>query len=200
MYVFDYGAPVGWRLAAANPEKIAAIITQNGNAYGEGLSDGWNPIRAYWNDPSEENRNALKMMADPATTKWQYTHGVEDESLVAPESYTLDQYLLDRPGNIDIQLDLFKDYANNVAGYPAFQAYFRTKQPPLLAVWGGQGSLFPASGGRGVQAGHSRRYGEIFPYRAFCPGDPRPGDRSRNKRFFVENILVRGNSTLGQVI
>jgi pimeloyl-ACP methyl ester carboxylesterase len=142
MYVFDYGAPVGWRLALANPEKIAAIITQNGNAYVEGLSDGWNPIRAYWNDPSENNRNALKMMTDPGTTKWQYTHGVEDESLVAPESYTLDQYFLDRPGNVDIQLDLFKDYASNVAGYPGFQEYFRAKQPPLLAVWGDKDPFF----------------------------------------------------------
>ena len=146
MYVFDYGAPVGWRLAVANPDKIAAIITQNGNAYVEGLSDGWNPIRAYWNDPSEKNRDALKMMTDPGTTKWQYTHGVEDESLVAPESYTLDQHFLDRPGNVDIQLDLFKDYANNVAGYPVFQAYFRTKQPPLLAVWGDKDPFFLPAG------------------------------------------------------
>lgn len=142
IYVFDYGAPVGWRLAVANPEKITGIISQNGNAYVEGLSEGWNPIQKYWNDPSAENREALKMMMTPQATRWQYTHGVSDESLVAPESYTLDQYFLDRPGSADIQLDLFKDYATNVALYPAFQEYFRAKQPPFLAVWGDKDPFF----------------------------------------------------------
>jgi pimeloyl-ACP methyl ester carboxylesterase len=142
IYVFDYGAPVGWRLAAANPGRIAGIISQNGNAYVEGLSDGWNPIRKYWDEPSAGNREALKMMTTPETTKWQYTHGVEDESLVAPEAYTLDQHFLDRPGNEEAQLDLFKDYANNVAAYPSFQAYFREQQPPLLAVWGDKDPFF----------------------------------------------------------
>jgi len=142
IYVFDYGAPVGYRLAVANPEKITAIISQNGNAYVEGLSEGWNPIQKYWADPSEENRNALRMMASPETTQWQYLHGVSDPSLVAPESYTMDQYFLDRPGNLDIQLDLMKDYASNVALYPVFQAYFREKQPPFLAAWGNKDPFF----------------------------------------------------------
>lgn len=146
IYVFDYGAPVGFRLAVANPEKITAIITQNGNAYVEGLSDGWNPIRKYWNEPNEENRNALKIMVEEGTTKWQYLAGVEDPALVAPESYTLDQHFLDQPGNTDIQLDLFKDYANNVALYPAFQAYFRKNQPPLLAAWGDKDPFFLPAG------------------------------------------------------
>jgi len=142
IYVFDYGAPVGYRLAVANPEKITGIITQNGNAYVEGLSEGWNPIQKYWGEPTEENRNALKMMTEEGTTKWQYLTGVADETLVAPESYTLDQHFLDQPGNVEIQLDLFKDYASNVALYPVFQQYFRDKQPPLLAAWGDKDPFF----------------------------------------------------------
>ena len=140
--VFDYGAPVGFRLAVANPEKITAIISQNGNAYVEGLSDGWNPIQKYWAEPTEENRNNLKAMTTAETTRFQYLHGVSDPSIVAPESYTLDQHFLDREGNVELQLDLFKDYASNVALYPTFQAYFREKQPPFLAVWGNKDPFF----------------------------------------------------------
>lgn len=142
IYVFDYGAPVGFRLALTNPEKITGIISQNGNAYLEGLSDGWNPIQKYWAEPTEENRNALKLMTEEGSTKWQYLTGVTDETLVAPESYTLDQHFLDQPGNVEIQLDLFKDYASNVALYPKFQQYFRDKQPALLAVWGDKDPFF----------------------------------------------------------
>jgi len=142
IYVFDYGAPVGYRLAVAHPEKIMGIITQNGNAYVEGLSEGWNPIQKYWAEPTEENRNALKMMTEEGTTKWQYLTGVADKTLVAPESYTLDQHFLDQPGNVEIQLDLFKDYASNVALYPVFQQYFRDKQPALLATWGDKDPFF----------------------------------------------------------
>src|SRR5262249_26081513 len=119
MYVFDYGAPVGFRLALTEPDRVAAIVSQNGNAYVEGLSDGWNPIRKYWSDPSRENRNALRAFLTPETTRWQYLHGVTDEALVAPESYTLDAALLARTGNDEIQLDLFGDYGSNVALYPA---------------------------------------------------------------------------------
>ncbi|HEY8931377.1 MAG TPA: alpha/beta hydrolase [Mucilaginibacter sp.] len=140
--VFDYGAPVGFRLAVANPEKITAIISQNGNAYVEGLSEGWNPIQKYWAEPTTENRNNLKMMTTVDLTKFQYVHGVSDPSLIAPESYTLDQYFLDREDNVELQLDLFKDYASNVALYPTFQAYFREKQPPFLAVWGDKDPFF----------------------------------------------------------
>ena len=142
IYVFDYGAPVGYRIAVANPEKITGIITQNGNAYVEGLSDDWTPIQKYWAEPTEENRNALKMMTEEGTTKWQYLTGVADETLVAPESYTLDQHFLDQPGNVEIQLDLMKDYATNVALYPTFQQYFRDKQPALLAAWGDKDPFF----------------------------------------------------------
>lgn len=146
LYVFDYGAPVGFRIAVANPEKITGIISQNGNAYVEGLSEGWNPIQKYWEEPTEENRNALKMFTSAEATKWQYVTGVEDETLVAPESYTLDQFFLAQEGNIEIQLDLFKDYANNVALYPAFQKYFKEKQPALLATWGNKDPFFLPAG------------------------------------------------------
>jgi pimeloyl-ACP methyl ester carboxylesterase len=142
LYIFDYGAPVGLRLALAHPERITAIISQNGNAYEEGLSEAWNPIQRYWKEPTEENRNALREFLTPEATKWQYTHGVADASQVAPESYTLDSALLARPGNDEIQLDLCLDYASNVALYPKFQEYFRTKRPPLLAVWGKNDPFF----------------------------------------------------------
>ena len=142
IYVFDYGAPVGFRLALAHPERITAIISQNGNAYVEGLSEGWNPIQKYWKEPSAENRAALRQFLTPEATKWQYLHGVQDETLVAPEAYQLDSALLARPGNDDIQLDLFLDYASNLALYPKFQDYFRTKKPPLLAIWGKNDPFF----------------------------------------------------------
>jgi len=142
IYVFDYGAPVGFRLALAHPERITAIVSQNGNAYEEGLSQGWNPIQQYWKEPIEANRAALREFLQPQTTKWQYVHGVADESVVAPEAYTLDSALLARPGNDEIQLDLFLDYASNVALYPKFQKYFRSHQPSLLAVWGKNDPFF----------------------------------------------------------
>jgi len=142
VYVFDYGAPVGFRLALRHPERVSAIISQNGNAYVEGLSDGWNPIRKYWMNPTLENREALRALLTTETTRWQYLHGVSDETLVAPESHTLDAALLARPGNDEIQLDLFLDYAGNVELYPQFQEYFRKYQPPLLAVWGKNDPFF----------------------------------------------------------
>ena len=142
LYVFDYGAPIGFRLALTHPERITAVISQNGNAYVEGLSDGWNPIQKYWKEPSADNRAALRQFLAPEATRWQYLHGVQDETLVAPEAYHLDSALLARPGNVDIQLDLFLDYASNVALYPTFQDYFRTKKPPVLAVWGKNDPFF----------------------------------------------------------
>ena len=142
IYVFDYGAPVGFRLALADPDRITAIISQNGNAYEEGLSQGWNPIQKYWTDPTPANRTALRAFLTPESTRWQYLHGVPDEKLVAPESYTLDSALLERPNNDEIQLDLFLDYASNVGLYPKFQEYFRTKKPSLLAVWGKNDPFF----------------------------------------------------------
>jgi len=146
LYVFDYGAPVGFRLAASRPERISALISQNGNAYEEGLSDGWNPIRAYWREPSEKNRSELRSFLKSDVTLFQYVQGEADRSLIAPESYTLDQHFLDRPGNDEIQLDLFGDYKTNVAAYPRFHEYFRTYQPPLLAVWGKNDPFFLPAG------------------------------------------------------
>jgi pimeloyl-ACP methyl ester carboxylesterase len=145
LYLFDYGAPVGLRLAVRHPERITAIVSQNGNAYEEGLSAGWNPIQKYWEAPTPENRAALKEFLTPDAVKWQYTHG-SDESHVAPESYALDSALLARPGNEDIQLDLFHDYASNVRLYPRFQEYFRTHRPPTLAVWGKNDPFFVPAG------------------------------------------------------
>ncbi len=142
IYVFDYGAPVGFRLALAHPERVTAIISQNGNAYEEGLSQGWNPIQKYWKEPTPENRAALRDFLTPEATKSQYLYGVQDETLVAPEAYQLDSTLLARPGIDEIQLDLFLDYASNVALYPKLQEYFRTKRPPLLAVWGKHDPFF----------------------------------------------------------
>ena len=146
VYVFDYGAPVGFRLAVRHPERITAIISQNGNAYVEGLSEAWDPIKRYWRIPSEENRNALRSLLTLETTQWQYTHGVAETERLAPEAYTLDSALMSRAGNDEIQLDLFLDYASNVAQYPAFQTYFRSHRPPLLAVWGKNDPFFPPPG------------------------------------------------------
>ncbi|HMO16207.1 MAG TPA: alpha/beta hydrolase [Pirellulaceae bacterium] len=144
--VHDYGAPVGWRLAVAHPEKVSAIISQNGNAYEEGLADGWNSIKKYWQDPSRENRDALGEFPTPASIKWQYVEGVEDPSVVSPDGYTLEGLHISRPGMADIQLDLLLNYATNVEKYPEFQAYFREHQPPLLAVWGKNDPFFRPAG------------------------------------------------------
>jgi len=142
IYVFDYGAPVGYRLALAHPERISAIISQNGNAYEEGLSEAWNPIQRYWQDPTPANRNALRGFLTLEGTRGQYVAGVSNPESIAPESYILDQALLERPGIADIQLDLFLDYASNVKLYPAFQAYFRAAKPPTLAIWGKNDPFF----------------------------------------------------------
>ncbi|AYL98820.1 alpha/beta fold hydrolase [Mucilaginibacter celer] len=146
IYIFDYGAPTGLRLALANPEKITGIISQNGNAYEEGLSSGWNPIQKYWENPTQENRDALRDFVKEKMTKFQYFEGVSDPSLIAPEAYQLDQQTLDRPGNVDIQLDLMYDYRTNVALYPKFQAYFREHKPKFLAVWGNKDPFFLPAG------------------------------------------------------
>ena len=146
LYVFDYGAPVGFRLAARHPDRITAIISQNGNAYAEGLSDGWNPIRSYWQNPSEANRTALRTFLAPEATIWQYTHGVPDPTRVSPDGYSLDNFYLARPGMAELQLDLFGDYQSNVALYPVFQQYLRTHKPPFLAVWGKNDPFFLPAG------------------------------------------------------
>jgi pimeloyl-ACP methyl ester carboxylesterase len=146
LYVFDYGAPTGFRLAVKHPERINAIISQNGNAYAEGLSEGWNPLRAYWEKNSPANREALRSFLRPETTIWQYTHGVPEATAVSPDGYSLDNYYLSRPGVAEVQLDLFGDYKSNVALYPRFQEYFRTHRPPLLAAWGKNDPFFLPAG------------------------------------------------------
>lgn len=146
LYVFDYGAPVGFRLAVSRPERVAALISQNGNAYEVGLSEGWNPIRAYWENATEENRSNLRAFLQAGTTQFQYQHGEADITKIAPESYTLDQHFLDRPGNGEIQLDLFGDYKSNLAAYPKFHEYFRAHKPATLAVWGKNDPFFLPAG------------------------------------------------------
>jgi pimeloyl-ACP methyl ester carboxylesterase len=147
IYVFDYGAPTGFRLAMAHPERVTAIVSQNGNAYEEGLGDAWDPIRKYWAAPTAENRDILRQSVLTAGgTRWQYVHGVANPENVAPESYTLDTALLERPGNKEIQLDLFLDYASNLKLYPKFQEYFRNSKPPLLAIWGKNDPFFVPAG------------------------------------------------------
>ncbi len=146
IYVFDYGAPTGFRIAANHPERITGIVSQNGNAYEEGLSEGWSPIRAYWQDASPANRDALRAFLKPETTIWQYTHGVPDPTLISPDGFSLDNHYLSRPGADEVQLDLFGDYKSNVALYPFFQGYFRTHRPRLLAVWGRNDPFFLPAG------------------------------------------------------
>ncbi|GAB6387227.1 alpha/beta hydrolase [Stutzerimonas marianensis] len=146
LVVHDYGAPVGWRLAAAHPNRVSAIVSQNGNAYEEGLGAGWAPIQKYWREPTQQNREALRDFPTPESIKWQYLEGVSDKSSVSPDGYTLEGLQITRPGNAEIQLDLVLDYASNVAMYPEFQKFFREYQPPLLAVWGKNDPFFLPAG------------------------------------------------------
>jgi pimeloyl-ACP methyl ester carboxylesterase len=146
LYVMDYGAPVGYRLALGHPERVTSLIVQNGNAYEEGLGEFWAPIKKYWQDPSRQNRDALRVLLEPESTRWQYTNGVADMSLLSPDAWALDQAGLDRPGNDEIQLDLFYDYRTNVPLYPRFQQYFRDYQPPTLVIWGKNDTIFLAEG------------------------------------------------------
>ncbi len=162
MYIFDYGSPVGLRIALNSPKRVSAIISQNGNAYEEGLSNGWDPIRAYWKDPSQTNRDALRAFLKPETTTFQYTHGVADPNLISPDGRSLDDFYLARPGADEIQLDLFKDYATNVSLYPKFQDYFRKHQPPLLAVWGKNDPFFLPAGAEAFKRDISKATVKFF--------------------------------------
>jgi pimeloyl-ACP methyl ester carboxylesterase len=146
MYVMDYGAPIGYRLAIRHPEKVSGLIVQNGNAYEEGLREFWDPIKKYWGEATAENRAALEYLTKPDATKWQYENGVSDKTLVDPTTYTLDQAGMDRPGNADIQLDMLYDYRTNVPLYPQFQEFFRKYQPPMLITWGKNDFIFPPEG------------------------------------------------------
>ncbi len=163
IYIFDYGAPTGLRIALKHPDRISAIVSQNGNAYEEGLSDGWNPIRAYWREPSQTNRDALRAFLKPETTVWQYTHGVSDPTKVSPDGYSLDSFYLARPGADEAQLDLFGDYASNVTLYPQFQAYFREHQPPTLAVWGKNDPFFLPAGAEAYKRDNPRAEVHFYP-------------------------------------
>lgn len=166
IYVFDYGAPVGFRLSVRHPERITAIVTQNGNTYLEGVSEAFAPVQAYWNEPTQSNRDALRGFLTPETTLFQYTHGVADPSMVSPDGRNLDDFYLARPGNDEIQLDLLLDYQSNVALYATIQAYLRKHQPPVLAIWGKNDPFFippgaeafkrdvPAADIRFVESGH----------------------------------------------
>jgi pimeloyl-ACP methyl ester carboxylesterase len=163
IYIFDYGAPVGLRIALKHPERIAAIVSQNGNAYEEGLSDAWNPIRTYWREPSQANRDALRSFLSPETTLFQYTHGVADPSVVSPDGRSLDDHYLARPGAHEAQLDLLLDYASNVALYPQFQAYFRKHLPPLLAVWGKNDPFFLPEGAQAFRRDNPQAEVHFYP-------------------------------------
>jgi pimeloyl-ACP methyl ester carboxylesterase len=146
LYVMDYGAPIGYRLALRLPDRVQALIVQNGNAYEEGLLEFWDPIKKYWADPTPENRKALNFLVDQKSTQWQYETGVADKTLLDPTAWILDQVGLDRPGNLEIQMDLFLSYGTNVPLYPEFQAFFRKYQPPTLIVWGKNDFIFPPQG------------------------------------------------------
>ena len=146
LYLMDYGAPVGYRLATRRPERVQTLIVQNGNAYDEGLREFWDPIKAYWRDRSDENADALRKLLTIDATKWQYTEGVRDAEAISPDNWIVDQARLDRPGNQEIQLQLFFDYGSNPPLYPEWQAWFREHQPPTLIVWGQNDPIFPAEG------------------------------------------------------
>jgi pimeloyl-ACP methyl ester carboxylesterase len=146
IYLMDYGAPIGFRLAVKHPERMEALIVQNGNAYDEGLREFWDPLKAYWSEPNEKNKDALKKFLTVEATRWQYTHGVKNENAISPDNWLLDQLLLDRPGNKEIQLQLFYDYRSNPPLYPQWQDYFRKYQPPTLVVWGRNDQIFTKEG------------------------------------------------------
>ena len=163
LYVFDYGAPTGFRLALMAPGHVTAIVSQNGNAYEEGLGDAWQPIQRYWREPTLEHRNAIRAGLNAEGVRHEYSVGIPDPSLIKPEGYTLDAGLLARPGNVDIQLDLFLDYANNVKLYPKFQEYFRTAKPPLLAVWGKFDPYFIPAGAEAFKRDNANAVVQLLP-------------------------------------
>ena len=163
IYIFNYGAPVGLRIAVKHPERITAIVSQNGNAYEEGLSEAWNPIRTYWREPTQANRDALRSFLSPETTLFQYTHGVVDRSVVSPDGRSLDDHYLARPGAHEAQLDLLLDYSSNVALYPQFQAYFRKHKPPLLAVWGKNDPFFIPAGAEAFRRDNPQAEVHFYP-------------------------------------
>jgi pimeloyl-ACP methyl ester carboxylesterase len=189
LYVFDYGAPTGFRLAMAHPERVTAIVSQNGNAYEEGLGDAWAPIRRYWSDPSLENRNAIRPGLTLEGMKHEYSVGIQHPELIKPEGYTLDAALLARPGNVDIQLDLFLDYANNVKLYPAFQEYFRKSKPPLLAIWGKYDLYFIPPGAEAFKKDIPNATIEFLPTGHFAL-ETHVTEVATSMRKFLESLLL----------
>jgi len=191
IYIFDYGAPVGLRIAAKHPERINAIISQNGNAYEEGLSEGWNPIRTYWRESTQANRDALRGFLSPETTLFQYTHGVKDPSAVSPDGRSLDDYYLGRPGAHEAQLDLLLDYASNVALYPDFQAYFRKQKPPLLAVWGENDPFFLPAGAEAFRRDNPQAEVHFYPRGHFALETHCPEIAATIRDFLDRNLRRR---------
>jgi pimeloyl-ACP methyl ester carboxylesterase len=191
VYIFDYGAPVGLRLALANQEKITAIISQNGNAYEQGLSTGWNPIQKYWKEPTNANRDALREFMAIGMTKFQYQEGVTDQSLIAPEAYTMDQHFLDRPEHVEMQLDLLLDYKSNVALYPKFQAYFRDKKPMLLAVWGNKDPFFLPAGAEGYRKDDPNATVKFYDTGHFAL-ETHAQEIGKDILEFMEKVMLRG--------
>ena len=198
IYIFDYGAPVGLRIALKHPERITAIVSQNGNAYEEGLSDAWNPIRTYWREPTQANRDALRSFLSPETTLFQYTHGVADPSFVSPDGRSLDDHYLARPGAHEAQLDLLLDYASNIALYPQFQAYFRKHKPPLLAVWGRNDPFFLPAGAEAFRRDNPQAEVEFYPTGHFAL-ETHSQEIAATIRGFLDRIL-RPQSTSTQRI
>ena len=194
IYIFDYGAPVGLRIALKHPERIAAIVSQNGNAYEEGLSDAWNPIRSYWREPSQANRDALRNFLSPETTLFQYTQGVADPSVVSPDGRSLDDYYLARPGAHEAQLDLLLDYANNVALYPQSQAYIRKHKPPLLAVWGKNDPFFLPAGAEAFRRDNPQAEVEFYPTGHFAL-ETHSQEIGATIRGFLDRIRPQSTST-----
>jgi pimeloyl-ACP methyl ester carboxylesterase len=183
MYVMDYGAPIGYRLALKHPERVSGLIVQNGNAYDEGLqSPFWNPVKMYWNNRSQANRDALNWLVTLEATKFQYTDGMGDVERISPDNWVHDQALLDRPGNRDIQLDMLGDYGSNVPLYPQFQAFFREHQPPIDRL-GQERQDLPRRRGSSLSARPSQSgnpYPRLWPFRA---GRPALGDGATHSRF-----------------
>jgi pimeloyl-ACP methyl ester carboxylesterase len=192
LYVQDYGAPVGYRLALLHPERVSAFVVQNGNAYDEGLSPFWDPIRAYWKSPTKANRNALRAGLTPEATRSQYVDGVRDPSTIDPDNWLVDQALLDRPGVDEIMLDLFRDYATNVTLYPQFQQFFRTRQPPTLIVWGKNDVIFPVEGARAYLRDLPKAELHLLDSGHFALEDKRPEIASLMKSF-LDRTIRRGS-------
>ncbi len=194
LYVMDYGAPVGFRLAARHPERVQALIVQNGNAYEEGLRDFWKPFRAYWKDRSEKNAGPLKKFLNIGATRWQYIHGVRNVQAISPDNWVVDQALQDRPGNKEIQLQLFYDYGSNPPLYPKWQAYFRKYQPPTLIVWGKNDHIFPAEGAQPYRRDLKNIEVRLLDIGHFALEEDGDVIAGHMRRFLTTHVLLRADA------